>query len=196
MCIVTMSSNQAVTATFNLNGTVNFTLSPGPGGVTSVTVNPGDTAVFLFNLSSVNGFTGTVNLSCASQQPTITCSIVPSSVNLGPGITATMITVKTFCSWLGPRFGPPDNTPEPWLPSLGLLMALAMLLAVTGIRRQKLRLASSLAALALFAMSFAGCASVPRGPSGATPPGTYNLVITASAPGSAPQSIIVTLKVL
>jgi hypothetical protein len=191
-----MNSNQGVTATFNLNGSVNFTLSPGPGGGTSVTVHPGDTAVFLFNLSSVGGFTGTVNLSCTSQQPTITCSIAPPSVNLGPGTTATMITVKTFCSWLGPRFLPPDGMPGPWLPPLATLMALAIIVAVTGIRRQKLRLVSPVAALALFAMSFAGCASVPHGPSGATPPGTYNLVITASAPGSAPQSIIVTLKVL
>jgi hypothetical protein len=179
--------------------TVNFTLNTGPGSGTSVTINPGDTAVFLFNLSSVNGFTGTVNLSCASQQPTITCSIMPSSVNLGPGVTATMITVKTSCSWLGPRFAPftpLHKTRELVLAPLGLLMALAMLLAVTGIRRQKLRLVSSLAALALFAMSFAGCASVPHSPSGATPPGTYNLVITASAPGSASQSITITLKVL
>jgi hypothetical protein len=193
-----MNTNQTVTATFTLNGTVNFTLSTGPGGGTSVTVSPGDTAVFLFTLSSVNGFTGPVNLSCASQQPTITCSITPSSVNLGPGTTVTMITVKTFCSWLGPRspFGPPGGIPGPWLPSLALLLALAMIVAVTGIRKQKLRLVSSLAALALFAMSLGGCASVPHGPSGATPPGTYNLVITASAPGSAAQSIIVTLKVL
>jgi hypothetical protein len=194
-----MSDSSNGTQMISLTGsgsTVNFTLNPGPGGGTSVTIKPGDTAVFLFNLSSVNGFTGPVNLSCASQQPTITCSIAPSSVNLGPGTTATMITVKTFCSWLGPRFLRPDGMPGPWLPPLAMLMALAMLVAVTGIRKQKLRLVSPLAALALFAISLAGCASVPHGPSGATPPGTYNLVITASAPGSAPQSITLTLKVL
>lgn len=166
-----------------------------PGGGTTATVHPGDTAVFPLTLTPVGGFTGTVTLSCASQQPTITCSIIPTTVNLVAGGTATAITVNTFCAWLGPRFAPPGGIPGPWLPSLTALMVLA-LIVVTGLSRRKLRPAFAVAALALFAMLGAGCASLQHGPAGATPPGTFNLVITASAPGSATQTIRLTLKVI
>jgi hypothetical protein len=195
-CTVTMNSAQSVTATFNVNGGTNFTLSPASGGGTTATVHPGDTAVFPLTLTPVNGFTGPVTLSCASQQPTITCSISPTTVNLVAGGTAAAIAVDTFCAWMGPRFAPPYGIPGPWLPALAALMALALTVAVTGLSRRKLRPAFAVAALALFAMLGAGCASVPHGPAGATPPGTYNLVVTASEPRSAPQTILLTLKVI
>lgn len=179
-CSVTMNSNQTVTATFNSNNGNMFNFEPLPGTGTIATVVPGQGANFPLTITS-NGFNGVVNLTCSiSGPPTITCSILPSSVTLTNGMTTATISVKTFCS------GAPPAGPSWRLPGVGWLYlagaALFCGLAFAGRRRRGLRLAWSSGVLAL-ALLCAGCASIPSGPNGRTAPGTYILTIFATAQG-------------
>jgi uncharacterized repeat protein (TIGR02543 family) len=193
-CSVTMNSNQTVTANFT-NQPV--TLTAFPGSPTTATVHPGDSAIFPLVLSS-SGFTGTVTLSCASQQPTITCSVVPSTVQLSSSApTEVAIGVNTFCAWL-PPLAPPSGWPGNNLPVLWTTVALGMALLGFAAAHPKRRLwfGTPLAVMALVALLAAGCASVKHGPAGRTPPGTYILTITATPSSGAPSSINVTLTVI
>jgi uncharacterized repeat protein (TIGR01451 family) len=179
-CSVTMNMNHSVTATFNSNSGNMFNFTPLPGTGTTATVVPGQGAIFPLTISS-NGFNGVVNLTCSiSGPPSITCSILPSSVTLTNGITTATISVKTFCS------GAPPAGPSWRLPGMGLWYlagaALFCGLAFAGRRRRGLRLAWTSGVLAL-ALMCAGCPSTPRGPDGRTAPGTYTLTIFATAQG-------------
>jgi hypothetical protein len=49
--------------------------------------------------------------------------------------------------------------------------------------RRRSRWLVSFAVLVLIALGGAACKSLPKGPSGATPPGNYTLFITATANG-------------
>ncbi len=193
-CSVTMNSNQTVTANFT-NQPV--TLTAAPGSSTMATVQPGDTAIFPLILSS-SGFTGTVTLSCASQQPTITCSIVPGTVQVSSSVpTQAAIQVNTFCAWVAPPLAPPSGWPGNNLPVLWATVALGMALLGFAAAHPKRRRqwGMPLAAMALVALLAAGCASVKHGPAGRTPPGTYILTITATPSSGGPSSINVTLTV-
>jgi hypothetical protein len=189
-----MNSNQTVTANFT-NQPV--TLTAAPGTTTMATVHPGDSAIFPLILSS-SGFTGTVTLSCASQQPTITCSVVPGTVQVSSSApTQVAIGVNTFCAWL-PPLAPPNGWPGNNLPVLWTTVALGMALLgfVAAHPKRRLWFRTPLAVMALVALLAAGCASVKHGPAGRTPPGTYILTITATPSSGAPSSINVTLTVI
>ncbi len=191
--ITSNASNGTQTVTLTGSGAV-VSLTPAPGTTTTVTVQPGDTAVFPLILSS-NGFTGTVTLGCTSQQPTITCSVAPLTVQVnGNQPVQTAISVQTFCSWMAPLgtlpLGP-DGRPA-WPASLALL-GIASLVFTIATKRER-RLGFALATVAVVTLLGAGCASTPKGPAGRTPPGTYTLTITATAQGVT-QSLNVTVIV-
>jgi hypothetical protein len=67
-----------------------------------------------------------------------------------------------------------------------LLGALALGGMVWSYRRRS-RWALSFAVLVLMALGSAACNSLPKGPAGATPPGNYQLTITATANGQSAQ---------
>ena len=160
-----------------------------------MTVHPGDTAIFPLVLSTT-GFSGTVTLGCKSLQPTITCSIAPPSVTVsGNQPVSTAIMVQTFCSWMMPLGGLPvaPDGPAVWLVSLPLLGIVFFVFTMSAKRER--RLSFALAMVAVVGLLGAGCGSVPKGPSGSTPPGTYILTITATAQ-SVTSSVNLTLNVL
>jgi hypothetical protein len=197
-CVVTMNSNQTAVATFVL-GNQPVTISPAPGGSTTATVDPGGTAVFPLILSST-GFTGTVTLTCASQQLTITCTVIPGTAQVSSTATThTAIAVQTFCSRMAPRSGWPENGPGGKLIvvwAIALLAAMSLLGIAAADPRRRLKLGMPLAFLALVALFGAACGSPPKGPQGRTLPGIYPLTITATPSSGAPSSITVTLNVV
>jgi hypothetical protein len=185
--------------TIGLSGTAtDFSLSLPPGSSSSAKAKSGDRIVFLFNLGGSSDFSGNVTLDCAPvpPQPSITCSVEPTSVTLTAGSTSlTKITLNTFCSWNAPRLHLPWNGPLriPLLPGLWLAAGIALILfALAQHNRRRVRLLVPAAMLVVFGM--VGCASRPKGPGGATPPGTYNLAIHATSQGVT-HTVIVTLIV-
>jgi hypothetical protein len=197
-CVVTMNSNQTVTATFIL-GNQPVTISPGPGGG-SATVNPGGTAVFPLVLTST-GFTGTVTLTCSSPLASITCNVIPGTAQVtSTSTTHTAIAVNTFCTGTTPpSSGRPGNGPGGKVIAMWV-MALLAAVSLFGIAavdpRRRLKLGMPLAFLALVALFGAACGSPPKGANGITPAGKYQLTITATPSSGAPSSITVTLTVL
>ena len=180
--------------TIPLTGTgVVLSITPPPGGSTTATTNPGGKAVFPLILSST-GLTGTATLTCSSPQASITCAVVPGTVALTPnGVTHAAIVVDTFCARLSPPDSAPRGTP-PTAPWLIAIVGLALLGSMALTKKRTLRLAMPLAALLLTGIFASSCGSPPKGPAGATPPGTYTLNITATV-GQASSTISLTLIV-
>jgi len=67
---------------------------------------------------------------------------------------------------------------------MGLLLLSLALGGVVWMYRRSPRMAVSFAVLVLFGLGGAACSSLPKGPSGATPPGNYVLTITATVNGT------------
>lgn len=161
-------------------------LTPGPGSSTTVTVDPGGTAVYGLLLVTPPGVTGTATLSCSSPDGSITCAAVPSTVNLTGKTVETAIVVNSYCTANTPPAGVPgDGLPLGRLPLYWLLglcaLALFTLASLPKTQRQRVRLAMAPALLAIVMMVNAACGSLPKSPTGAaTPPGTYTLNITAT----------------
>jgi uncharacterized repeat protein (TIGR01451 family) len=171
-----------------------LTITPPPGGTTGAppTVSPGGSLAIGLNLSAAPGFSGTVKLSCVSDQPQfLTCAPAPSSVTLsGNGPKQVAIVLNAFCS------GVPTQAPGPEGPGGGLqLLVVALMFGSLALAyRKRWRLALSFAVLMFIAFGSAACSSVPTGPNGRTPAGNYKLFITASAGGSS-QTVEVPIMV-
>jgi uncharacterized repeat protein (TIGR01451 family) len=191
-CSVTMTAAEAVTATFN-SGNSPVTISVAPGSPSTVNTTPGGSAVFGLALTALPGTTGTVQLGCASPSPNITCKIVPSSIVLTGKAIDVAIVVETFCQGEVPDFGP---IPGGLTGGLGVLLAAMALCGMMWTFKQRPRWALSFAVLIFMAVGMSACASLPKSPGGAaTPPGSYPLVVTATAPNGAPSSVNLTLVV-
>jgi large repetitive protein len=175
----------------------NFLLTFGGDGAGTVTVSPGNTAVAPVILSGPAGLTGTVQLFCTSNTPTITCNLSPTSVSLtGTGPINTIIEVNTYCSDAPPSgwpFGGRRDGGQRMLELVLLLGAGAFLVFAFSHGNRK-RLAGAAVIAVLLVTTAVGCKSVPKGPSGATPPGTYTITITATL-GGVSQSLNMTLIV-
>ncbi len=159
----------------------------GSGGTTSMTVTPGATTGNTGTVSVVgqNGFSGTVNLTCAvttsmtsvSDMPT--CSLNPTSVGISGASaqtsTLTVVTTATSSAMNGRQrlFGPVTGG-----------TALAMIAAFLVPRRRRNWLAmSSLFGLVL-SISVVGCGgggSTTGGGNSGTTPGSYTVTVTGTS---------------
>ena len=179
---------------------------------TSLTVSAGSSVTDTLTLTSVGGYTGTLQFSCTNLPQNATCSFQPSTVTLtGAGGPQTVVaTIQTSGSTAGLRqANPPPAQNGPVSPAVvfwgsGLLtMALA-----TKKRRRFLRNYHLPVLLALLAGSglMIACGSgssasqstaptAPTSPSSVTPAGTSTVQIAASNSGTKVQSFTVTLTV-
>jgi hypothetical protein len=190
-CVVTVIAATAVTATFNSASPV--TIGIGQGSTSTVTTTPGSSAVFGLVLIALPGTTGTVQLTCSSPVASITCSIVPSSIILTGKAIDVAIVVQTFCKGSLPNFVP---MPGGFGTGLGLLLATLCLCGAAWTYKKQPRWIVSFGLLIIFAAGMSACGNLAKSPSGqATPPGSYPLVVTATAPNGATSSVNLTLVV-
>lgn len=173
--------------TTNLTGTgIDFSLMP--NGATSVTVASGGTATYPLLLTSAQGLSGSVALSCSEAPANSICTVNPTTENLG-GTYTVSVTVQTgqpqaTASRSRPRFPfSPRDTPA-------VLALIALPLASAARRRRLPRLLlAAIAAVALVGVMGCGAARlIPDqggvgGSSTPTPSGSYNLTVTGSAAG-------------
>lgn len=172
--------------TVALNGTGNnspVTISIPPGGSTTGTATPGGTAFYGLQITSAPGVTGTVQLGCTPSSPTITCTVIPSSIVLTGKPIEVAFGIQTFCqgaSGTGFAPGAPGGGPAG---GIGLLLFSLAFGGVAWAMQRNRRLALTFAVLMLVALGSTACGNLAKGPNGATPPGTYTLTLTTTLNG-------------
>jgi uncharacterized repeat protein (TIGR03803 family) len=206
----------SLTTTFATPGTYTLTASYGGGGVvtgsvsapvtetvvtpsvtasvspSTLTVAPGSSGTLTLTLTTVGGFTGTVNFSCGSLPAHIGCSFAPPSLTIAAGeTTATDVLTITTNNSLMARADPPRGH------SSGVLFAISLLpfclLPLARVRRRS-SCVSRLLVLVLLAVglgAFSGCGSQNH----FAAPGTYSIPITLQLPGGATQQVSASVTV-
>jgi len=155
-----------------------------PGGSTTATTVSGGTAYYGLVISGAPGVTGTVQLGCVPSSVLITCKVIPGSVTLNGGTTEVAFAIQTFCQgsttatgYVAPVVGGNGG-------GIGLLLVGIFFGGAMWTFRRKRRVALTFATLLLVALGSAACSnSLPQGPNGATPAGTYTLSLTTTLNG-------------
>jgi hypothetical protein len=180
--------NIALTGT----GVAALLVSAQAGGSISATVNSGSTATYALMLAAGPGFGGTVTLACNGAPTNAACTLTPSTLTLSTGGSGNFsVTVSTSQQITMNRgAGSPLH-----LAGAGLLVGMFILPFFA--KRSRLTLALVMISALLVTVSIEGCSGgsstkPPSNPSVA--PGTYQLVITATA-GSANATQNLTLVV-
>ena len=207
-------SPQSVT----MNGTAtDFCPDPPTVGGTSQTVPAGTTAVFNLDITSMDGFAGTVDLACTGAVPGAgSCTTSPSTVNVPKNGQASFVaSIPTGSSLVRPKDrdfkSPPSNR---YL----IVIALLSLLGLASLSRRAAQLSPSLresqhpgtasrlyrqrmtrvaqacSLLLMLALAMSACSSGGGGGSSVTQPNTYSFTVTATAGGST-RTIALTLTV-
>lgn len=161
----------------------------------SISVNPGAASVYTgvstaiqVSVTSLQGFNQPLALTCSGLPANATCSFSPDSLPEGHGAANLVIqTAAPHEAGAGSVSG-----------SAGVLGAL-MLLLLPGLRRRRGLLAGLTAVLLAIGvgMGMAGCGSPKI--TGGTPPGTYQVAVTATTTGTGTaltHSAVVTLTVI
>lgn len=177
--------------TVPITGTVqNFSLTSTCG---SLTVVPGQTAIYTVDLAPVNGFTQSVSLSCSDAPALANCTVSPSSITLDGSTTIKAhVTATTTSSTSGSLRSPFHPDSNRVLARIGLagMLGMAALVVLPFRRRAKGR---RLYALIFFVCMLSTVATLSScGIGGGNPPGTaagtYPLTVTGtykSASGTA-----------
>jgi hypothetical protein len=205
-------SSSANPHTIALTGTgADFQVSNKP---MTATVTAGQsTSPVTVTLTPVGRFNAMVSMSCTGLPTGVTCSFVPTSVNVSGSSTTSTLVISTTArsSRIAPRpvpYGLPEAGP-PFLTGLGLWLAgllLLVLLAVTwagyrqprraGVfpRPRSLTLAALLGATLLLVLVWSSCVSGGPGTPTGTPAGTYTVAVTGTS-GSLTHNAALTLTV-
>jgi hypothetical protein len=179
-----------------------FGLAAASGGSTSATVTAGSSAMYNLQLTSQNGFSAAVALSCMGAPSEATCAVSQASVTPnGSSIPFTVSVTTTAPSLIVPQ------APTPRMPPLGpftveMLLLSVMALYLRSLNRTKAfcprRIAylSPIFILVLSTIVMAGCggggSSTPKDPG--TPKGAHALTVTATSNGVS-HSLTLTLNV-
>jgi hypothetical protein len=176
-------------------------------GSTSVSVQPGGTASYPLQVTSLNGFIGTVSFSCSGAPANATCSLLtyngaapePNDFLFATEWGLFQLSVQTTAPTMtsGGAVWPRGRWPlGMWAALLGLICLATWVHARPRSPRTCCSAAAPLATLLTYVVLWAGCGSgsaTPH-PVGGTPPGTYTLTVTATS-GSITHSTTVTLVV-
>ncbi len=173
---------------FSLSGTPVAISSPGASGVSTVTITP------------IDGFTGSVALTCAlTTSPTNaidppTCTVTtPASLTGTASVPETLTITTTGGSAALHAPANPANATHPFLnPTAGIALAALFFIALP-LRRRKLKPLLSLLVFAAVATSVIGCGGPSPKPTGTTA-GSYIFTVTGTS-GSTTASTTVTLTI-
>jgi hypothetical protein len=204
-------SNSLATRIFSV-GQVPPSVTIAPS-TTSLSVAAGGSVTDTLTLTSIGGYTGTLQFACANLPQNTTCSFQPATIALSgtSGLQTTVVTIQTAGATAGvrrsrpflPREGPIRLAAVFWAPGL-LVLALAggKLKSFSGGYCLVLALTLLGGMCVVNGCSGGGSATASTNPSApatpvtpATPAGTSTVQITANASGSTVQSFSLTLTV-
>jgi subtilase family serine protease len=174
------------TPTYAVGGTAVIVSSPGSPGTSTITVD------------ALNGFNGTVNLTCtppSSATALITCSI-PASVTVNGTNTTTTLTVNTTAAHFVPGTFSAANRGMGWFAASGGGLFAGVLVMGVPSRRRKYTAMFGMVLLA-FAVTGVACGggSSSTGPTNpGTPAGNYTVVVSAVS-GSISRTLNVSVTV-
>jgi len=155
-----------------------------PGGSSSATTVSGGTAFYGLTITGAPGVTGTVQLGCIPSSVLITCKVIPASVTLTGGTTEVAFAIQTFCQGATTSTGLVTPGVGGIGGGIGLLLVSMVFGGAMWMFRRNRRVALTFATLLLVALGSAACSnSLPQGPNGATPAGTYTLSLTTTLNG-------------
>lgn len=171
-----------------------FTLTVNGRASGAATVPYGIAATYALALTPVNGFTGTVALTCTPEAIVqyTACSISPSTISLTNGAVNATATITTVTAVQNASLHPGGNWRE-------AVLCAAPVLLLAGIRRRSWRMSLLLVIASMSILMGGGCGSGVKGDSRIryAAPGTYQFTITASSTTGVPaqQSVPVTLTI-
>jgi sugar lactone lactonase YvrE len=153
-----------------------------PGGSNTATTVSGGTAYYGLMITGAPGVTGTVQLGCVPSSVLITCKVIPGTVTLNGSSVEVAFAIQTFCQGATTATGlaPPAGGIGG---GIGMLLVSMMLGGAVWAFRRNRRVALTFATLLLVTLGSAACNSLPSGPNGATPAGTYSLSLTTTLNG-------------
>jgi len=161
-----------------------FQLGVGAGGSTSTTITAGETATFNLQTTPVNGFTGTLTMTCADPMPASTCTLSPQQqVISGSQPVGFSVTMTTTARSAAPQLfrKMPPRSRRPFIIGLLFVLAFLWLWSWRQHRLPRFRLAFLLAgALLLCSCTSGGNTASSNG----TPAGTYTVVATGTTSGT------------
>lgn len=196
----TVLGTHNLTAVFN--GNADFSGSTSPvfienivAGDFSITATPptasvytGESASFQVNVTGLQGFNQPLALSCSGLPANANCSFNPTTLPQGQG--GSQLVIQT---------APPHQTSAAAVSSSGTFLAVLALILLPGrkTRRSFITKVSALLLVWLAVMGLGGCGSVTPITVG-TPPGTYQVAVTAISTGTGTtiaHSTVVTVTV-
>ena len=155
-----------------------------PGGSTTATTVSGGTAYYGLVISGAPGVTGTVQLGCVPSSVLITCKVIPSTVTLTGGATEVAFAIQTYCQGSTTATGMVAPIAGGSGGGIGWMLVSMVFGGAVWMFKRNRRVAMTFATLLLVGLGLAACSnSLPQGPNGATPAGTYTLSLTTTLNG-------------
>jgi hypothetical protein len=197
-----VATSPFLTVLFNISASAAQDFAMGATPLSPATISAGGSSLSTIAITSMNGFNGSVSLSCSaiapSRTPSPSCSFNPSLVVNGSG-TATL-TVSTTAPHVLSGMSTLQRPREfGWVAAGSSLLVGVFLLGVPSRRRQR---GAGLALMVLvFLVAGVSCGggsnSGSSGKTGGTPPGKYAFTVTAtstSPPLSHTANVVVTVQ--
>jgi len=185
------STSAPVTETV-VTPTVSASVSPG-----SITIAPGKSGQLVITITPTGAYTGTVNFSCGTLPPHVSCTFAPPSLTIaaGSGPVTDTLTVSTNAPQMAMLQKPADTglfaSSTLWFPG-----SLVGMLGLIGLRRRSttrhprnLWMVGTLCFAS--ACIFAGCATSTND----AHPGTYTIPVSLTLKGGASQTVNATVIV-
>jgi subtilase family serine protease len=166
-------------------------------GLNSTVSAPGGTGTSTMTVTALNGFTGTVNLTCSpsSASAQITCSLNPTSLDMSTGTTngtkAATLSMVTVADLQMPNHWQRRGT---WFAASGGLFAAVLLGGVSSRRRWLALVGFFVVVTILMGVACGGGGGSAQKKTQGTPAGSYTVTVTATS-GSTTHATSVNLTV-